>query len=57
MIISVCSVKKINYINRTLFGQILTLTLRVPLVPSILEWQADRTVMSRAVLPMGDDLP
>ncbi len=40
-----------------LFGQIQTLTLRVPLVPSILQWQTDRTVVSCAVLPMGDDLP
>lgn len=40
-----------------LFGQIQTLTLRVPLVPSILQRQADWAVMSCAVLPVGDDLP
>ena len=40
-----------------LFGQIQTLTLRVPLVPSILQRQADRTVVSCTVLPMGDYLP
>lgn len=47
--------RKKEYI--VLFGQIQTLTLRVPLVPSVLQWQADRAVVPRAVLPMGDDLP
>lgn len=37
-------------------GQIQTLTLRVPLVPSILEGQAHRTIMPCTVLPVGDDL-
>lgn len=38
------------------FGQIQTLTLRVPLVPGVLQWQTNRTVVARAVLPVGDDL-
>lgn len=41
----------------TLFGRIQTLTLRVPLVSSVLQRQADGTIVPRAVLPMGDDLP
>lgn len=48
---------EINIYSIVWFGQIQTLTLRIPLVPGILQRQADRTVMSSAVLPMGDDLP
>lgn len=48
---------KNKHIDIVWFGQIQTLTLRIPLVPGVLQRQADRTVMSCAVLPMGDDLP
>lgn len=44
------------HVSIALFGRIQTLTLRVPLVPGILKRQADRTVVPRAVLPVGDDL-